>query len=136
LLTDDFVVNILRALAVTEASQASPGGRANSEAAIEQLRTDFPDLHVRVDELVADGETVALRMTWTGTQADDLEPWGAPDTGRPMARVSASFVQVACGRIAGVWTLPDNLSMLRQLGVISGAELRTVDTPTVATPAP
>jgi steroid delta-isomerase-like uncharacterized protein len=136
-LADEYVLRISRlARATRPAADPTTRGRAAMGETITRFRTDFPDLRVTVEALVAEEDTVAVRMTWTGTQADDLEPWGAPDTGRPMARVSASFVQVACGRIAGVWTLPDNLSMLRQLGVISDAELRTVDTPTVATPAP
>jgi hypothetical protein len=59
-----------------------------------------------------------------------------PNTGRPIAREAVAFARVACGRIAELWALPDNLTLLRQLGAVTDDELRTVGTPTVATPAP
>ena len=46
------------------------------------------------------------------------------------------FARVACGKVAEVWVLVDNLTMLRQLGIISDEELRDAGTPTVATPVP
>jgi hypothetical protein len=76
------------------------------------------------------------RTTWTGTQADDLELWGASDTGRRMERAGIGFVRVTCGQIAEAWFVQDNLTMLRQLGIITDDELATAGTPTVATPAP
>jgi predicted ester cyclase len=77
-----------------------------------------------------------MRTTFAGTQADPIENLGAPNTGRPMAREVWVFARVACGQVAEVWVLVDNLTMLRQLGIISDEELRDAGTPTVATPAP
>jgi hypothetical protein len=53
-----------------------------------------------------------------------------------MVRESFAFYRVACGTIAEGWVLPDNLTMLRQLGIITDEELADAGTPTVATPAP
>jgi hypothetical protein len=47
-----------------------------------------------------------------------------------------AIYRVACGRIAEEWILPDNLTLLRQLGIITDEELADAGTPTVATPAP
>lgn len=44
--------------------------------------------------------------------------------------------RIACGQIAENWIVQDDLTMLRQLGVITDGELAGVDAPTVATPAP
>ena len=41
-----------------------------------------------------------------------------------------------CGQIVENWIVQDNLTMLRQLGIITDDELTTVGTPTVATPEP
>jgi hypothetical protein len=38
--------------------------------------------------------------------------------------------------LAEVSVVADNLTMLRQLGIVSDEELATADPPTVATPAP
>jgi hypothetical protein len=44
--------------------------------------------------------------------------------------------RIACGTLAENWIVKDNLTMLRQLGIVTDDELATVGTPTVATPAP
>jgi len=44
--------------------------------------------------------------------------------------------RVACGQLAENWIVQGNLTMLRQLGVITDEELASVGTPTVATPTP
>ena len=103
---------------------------------ITKFRTDFPDLQVTVEALIAEGDMVSVRMTWSGTQRDPLGAYGAPATGRPMEQEHWAFARVVCGKIGEVWVLPDNLTMLRQLGIISDEELRDAGTPTVATPAP
>jgi hypothetical protein len=53
-----------------------------------------------------------------------------------MERESIVIYRVACGQIAENWIVQDNLTMLRQLGIITDEELRTGGTPTVATPMP
>ena len=53
-----------------------------------------------------------------------------------MARESLVVWRVACGQLAENWIVQDNLTMLRQLGIITDEELATVGTPTVATPTP
>ena len=62
--------------------------------------------------------------------------WGAPATGRHMTRESIVIWRVECGQIVENWIVQDNLTMLRQLGIITDDELATVGTPTVATPEP
>jgi predicted ester cyclase len=96
----------------------------------------FPDLEVTIEELISSGDTVAVYATWHGTQDGPLPPWDAPATGRPMARESLAIWRVACGQLAEVSIVADNLTMLRQLGIVSDEELTSVGTPTVATPAP
>ncbi len=43
---------------------------------------------------------------------------------------------MACGQLTENWIVQDNLTMLRQLGIITDDELADVGTPTVATPVP
>jgi hypothetical protein len=53
-----------------------------------------------------------------------------------MSRESIIIWRVECGQIVESWIVQDNLTMLRQLGIITDEELATVGTPTVATPVP
>ena len=52
------------------------------------------------------------------------------------ARESIVIWRVECGQIVENWIVQDNLTMLRQLGIITDDELATVGTPTIATPEP
>ncbi len=79
---------------------------------------------------------VTAYLVWSGTQDGSIPQWNSPATGRPMEREAINIWRVACGRLAEAWVVADNLTMLRQLGIISDEELATVSTPTIATPAP
>jgi predicted ester cyclase len=62
----------------------------------------FPDLHVSLDEFVAEGDRVFLRSTMTGTHDDEFH--GIPATGRHMATDSAE-----------VYRMVDMSGLMRQL---------------------
>jgi hypothetical protein len=86
--------------------------------------------------VVATSDKVVVRLTWSGTQEDDMEAWGAPATGRRASYDLVAIYRIACGRLAEQWVVTDYLTMLRQLGIVTDEELATAGTPTVATPAP
>jgi steroid delta-isomerase-like uncharacterized protein len=107
--------------------QADQAGIEDDIARTAAQLADFPDLEVRIDELIAEGDSVVARLTWRGTNLAPLEPWGAPATGRSAEFAAVSIVRVDCGRLAEEWALFDDLTMLRQLGIITDAELASVD---------
>jgi len=73
----------------------------------------FPDLHVAIDELVAEGDRVFCRSTLTGTH--DGEYKGLPPTGRRVAVESAEVFRVADGTFVGYWCLANVAGLMRQL---------------------
>jgi steroid delta-isomerase-like uncharacterized protein len=73
----------------------------------------FPDLHVSLDEFVAEGDRVFLRSTMTGTHDDEFH--GIPATGRHMATDSAEVYRIADGKFIGYWCMVDMLGLMRQL---------------------
>jgi steroid delta-isomerase-like uncharacterized protein len=131
LLSDDFVRHNVAA-----PQQDQEPGHADDIARIESWLTAFPDLQITIDELYATSDTVVSYVIWSGTQDGPLTQWGAPATGRQMARESLVVWRVACGQLAENWIVQDNLTMLRQLGIVTDEELATAGTPTVATPSP
>ena len=133
---EDLVAHIPGTTTYLPVAQIDPAGRESLAPSIRELHTDFPDLRLTIEDMVAEGDRVASRLTYAGTQADPLDLWQTPNTGRPAAREVWVFQRVACGRIAESWVLPDNLTLLRQLGIITDDELANAGTPTVATPAP
>jgi predicted ester cyclase len=135
-LADDYVLHIPGLGGLIPAVDVPTSGQTDEAERIRELRREFPDLRVTIPDMVAERETVAIRMAFSGTQAAPLAAWDSPNTGRSMDREVWAFHRIACGRIAEGWILPDNLSMLRQLGIITDEELADAGIPTVATPVP
>lgn len=73
----------------------------------------FPDLHVALDDLIAEDDRVFLRSTLTGTH--DGEYKGIPATGRHVATECAEIFRVADGRFVGYWCLTNVAGLMRQL---------------------
>ncbi len=112
-----------------------PGNSDDVRRASENL-ADFPDLHFTIEDLIAEGDQVVVRLSWTGTQQAPLEVWGAPATGHRASYELVAIYRVHCGQLAEQRVVADYLGLLRQVGVVTDDELQTVGTPTVATPAP
>ena len=113
----------------------APGTDDDVARARENL-TDFPDMHITIEKVVAAEDEVVVHLTWSGTQEDELDAWGAPATGRRASYDLVAIYRIACGRLAEQWVVADYLTMLRQLGIVSDEELATAGTPTVSTPTP
>ena len=96
-----------------------PAG-ANGTQALKQVWTvllrAFPDLHVAVEDLVAEGDKVVARNIVTGTHKGEYH--GVPPTGRSVSYQEIFIVRFAGGRIAEIWGVVDVYSQLRQLGLI------------------
>jgi predicted SnoaL-like aldol condensation-catalyzing enzyme len=84
---------------------------------IAPFRESFPDFHMDIVELVAEGDTVVGRFRCSGTH---LGEWlSHPSTGRRFERIDeVYFFRIdAEGRIARAWGLEDMLKRLEQLGL-------------------
>jgi steroid delta-isomerase-like uncharacterized protein len=76
----------------------------------------FPDLHVTIEDLIAEGDKVVAWNTVTGTQQGEY--MGRPPTGKPVTYNEIFILRFANGRIAETWGVVDVLSQMRQLGTI------------------
>ena len=83
---------------------------------IAPFRASFPDVHMEVVELIAEGDKVVGRFTCSATH---LGTWlGQAPTGRRFERVDEVAVfRLRDGRIVHAWSLEDTLGRLRQLGL-------------------
>jgi predicted ester cyclase len=83
---------------------------------ITPFRVSFPDVHMEIDELIAEGDKVVGRFTCSATHLGQWLDY-AP-TGRRFERVDeVSIFQFRDGKIVQVWSLEDTLGRLRQLGL-------------------
>jgi predicted ester cyclase len=76
----------------------------------------FPDLHVTVENMIAEGDTVVAFKTLTGTHRGTH--LGVPPTDKRVRYQIVSIYRIKNGKIAGYWGIQDELSLRRQLGVV------------------
>jgi steroid delta-isomerase-like uncharacterized protein len=76
----------------------------------------YPDLHMTVEDLIAEGDKVVCRNVVTGTHRGEY--MGIPPTGKSVTYNEMFIVRFEGGRIAETWGVVDVLSQMRQLGAI------------------
>jgi steroid delta-isomerase-like uncharacterized protein len=89
-------------------------GREGFKRYMQAVRQAFPDFHNQVEELIAEGDRVAARLTYTGTHQGELLGIGA--TGRQVCYAGVALFRVADERIVEGWVLGDLHGLLQQLG--------------------
>jgi steroid delta-isomerase-like uncharacterized protein len=89
-------------------------GREGFKQWMAAARTAFPDLRATVDDVIAEGDRVAARMTWHGTHGGDFV--GVPPTGKRVAFPAFHFVRFSQGLAVEWWGTADLLGALQQLG--------------------
>lgn len=98
---------------------AQPGESRGIEGYLEYVRaarTGFPDLHVSIEDVVADGDKVYRRTRTTGTHEGPF--MGIEATGNSIDVAGGVIYRVEDGLITESWGLNDVIGMMRQLGVI------------------
>ena len=93
-------------------------GREGLKEVIGMLRAAFPDMHWVVEEMIAEGEKVVTRFTWTGTQQGTF--LGIPATGRNVVVKGVVIDRIVGGMMTDSRILMDTMGMMQQLGVIPG----------------
>ena len=80
------------------------------------LLTAFPDFHFTVEDVLAEGDKVAVRLTASGTHQGVF--MGIPPTGKHWTTTEIAINRIVGGKIAEHWANRDMLGFLQQLGVI------------------
>jgi len=76
----------------------------------------FPDVQLHFDDIIAEGDTLAVRYHVAGTHLGEFN--GIPATGRQMAIGGATILRFAAGKVIERWSEADFPGMMQQLGVI------------------
>lgn len=79
----------------------------------------FPDSHMTIDELLADGDKVIYRMTYTGTHKGEL--MGIPATDKAVRVRTIGIARVSGGKIVEEWENMDEMGIMQQLGLVPEA---------------
>ena len=82
------------------------------------VRTFSSDVHYDIDDILAEGDKVAVRMTQSGTHTGSVR--GIPPTGKRFSVDYVHWFRLADGKVAELWAVRDDLSRLEQLGLFPG----------------
>ena len=83
------------------------------------LITAFPDLHITIDHIIAEGDTVAVFTNTTGTLAQQvMSNAGIPISGKNISFKTADIYRIADNKIAEHWDIIEGVNMLSNLGLI------------------
>lgn len=93
-----------------------PGGPPGVKAAVTMLRSSFPDDHHTIEDLVAEGDKVVVRLTHSGTHQGSF--LGLPPTGKHIRQSSIHIFRFADGKLVEAWANRDDLGLMQQLGAI------------------
>ncbi|HKF84700.1 MAG TPA: ester cyclase [Candidatus Limnocylindrales bacterium] len=92
-----------------------PVGREFLHGAIERVNAGLSDVSMTIEDTVAAGDRVAVRLTSRARQTGEL--MGMPATGRRYEIGEMHLFRIAHGRITEHWHVADLAAMYRQLGV-------------------
>jgi len=93
-----------------------PPGPDGVKPIVFAMRRAFPDLRYRIDQLVVSPEAVAARVTLSGTHHGDF--FGIAPTGKRFEVTQTNIERFRDGKIVDHWRNTDELSLLKQLGVV------------------
>ena len=88
----------------------------------------FPDLRLTVQDIAAEGDTVAARVAFRGTHRGEFQ--GIPPTGKEVAFSSIEIDRMGDGKVEEHWFEMDLLGLMGQLGAIPEPEQSEEANPT------
>lgn len=83
---------------------------------IGMFRGAFPDMHITVEEIIAEGNKIATRGYWTGTHNGDF--MGIAATNKSVKVPYIDMWVAENGRLKENWVQMDMVSCMQQLGVM------------------
>ena len=94
----------------------SPDAEGHREV-LADIRRSLPDFRAQVEAVVAEGDLLAARITYTGTHLGVMR--GVAPTGRVLSWEAMTFRRYDDdSRVVERWIVGDNLGLLHQLGLI------------------
>ncbi|GAA2561872.1 ester cyclase [Pseudonocardia hydrocarbonoxydans] len=93
-----------------------PPTRDGIGAFMRTLRAGVPDVRITAQDIVADGDRVAVRFTVTGTHTGEV--FGNPGTGAAIDAEGITIVEFRDGQVVERWNRLDEVALHTQIGAI------------------
>jgi steroid delta-isomerase-like uncharacterized protein len=83
---------------------------------IRGLRQGFPNIRWTIEDLIAEGDRVAVRWTWQGTHQNAFR--GFPATQKQVTDKAIAIYQFRSNKIIQAWIETDRFGVLQQIGAV------------------
>ena len=93
-----------------------PRDRSGVAGIVRAMRAAFPDLHYRIEQIVADDHAVTVRLDVTGTHTGDF--FGVAPSRKSFRVAQINIERFENGKIVAHHRVTDELSLLRQIGAL------------------
>jgi len=94
-----------------------PKGVEGLKQFLSMITTAFPDIQVEIEDMLADENTVAVRLKVSGTQKGVLMGT-IPPSGKHAVWSGMDFLKISEGKIVERWSVRDLLGLMQQIGAI------------------
>jgi steroid delta-isomerase-like uncharacterized protein len=88
-------------------------GKADLKAATERIASALSDIDFSIDDMISEGDRVAVRLTASATQTGEIMK--LPPTGKRYTISEIHIVRLSNGQIAEHWHQLDAMGMMSQL---------------------
>ena len=97
-----------------------PPGLGTAKQVHQMSQQAFPDRRTTIEDVVAEGDKVAVRVRMTGTNRGGLPWFNIPANEKPVDVQWISVYRLANGKIAEHWAQMDVMGLMQQLGAMPG----------------
>ena len=97
-------------------SEGRPASLEEDMTAAREQRKALPDMRVKVNNIVAEGDFVSVY--WTASGTNTAAGWGIPATGKSVSASGMTLFRFERGLIQEEWSVFNMYSILKQLGLL------------------
>ena len=80
----------------------------------------FPDWHENIEDIIAEGDKVWVRLSYTGTHRGEF--MGISPTGKKIMSKAVDIYRIVDGKLLEYWNVTDNVNIFKQVGAIEVTE--------------
>jgi Predicted ester cyclase len=81
------------------------------------IRKGLPDFRIRIEEMVAESDSVVIRFVGRGTHLGSI--YGEAPTSRSVALHGIAVYRIRGGRVAADWEAMDEHDLMKQIGAVA-----------------
>lgn len=100
---------------------AGERGPAAFKQVMTRLRGAFPDLHYTIDDVLGEGDKVAIRWHWSGTHRGSFR--GIAPTGRELTNNGIAIFRLEAGKVVAAALETDRLGFLQSIDIVPATDV-------------